>query len=109
MKKNILIATGSILSFLSFPISAFAQMYDRTLDTTYRNSSSSDAAAVSLFILFYVLTLCVIVGVIVGVCVWVYKDAKKHNVENPALWVLLVLFMSLPGLILYLLLGRKKQ
>ncbi len=108
MKKKLLVVLGSTLSFLSLPISVFAQMNDRALDYSYRTTSSSDAAAATLFIIFYLLTLCVIVGVIAGVCIWVYKDAKKHNVSNPGLWVLLVLFMSLPGLILYLLLGRKK-
>jgi len=108
MKKKLLVVLGSTLSFLSLPISVFAQMNDRALDYSNKNISSSDTAAVTLFVLFYILTFCVIVGVIVGTCVWVYKDAKKHNVDNPALWVLLVLFMSFPGLILYLLLGRKK-
>ena len=107
MKRKLLVAIGSTLSFLSLPISVFAQTYDKTLDSTYSRSLPSDFAT-STFFAMYFLLMCVILGVWVAICVWVYKDAKKHNSDNPGLWVLLVLLMSLPGLVLYLLLGRKK-
>jgi len=107
MKKKLLVVLGSTLSFLSLPISVFAQMNNNSLDYGYNRSTPSDFAATSFFALYFIL-MCVILGVWIAICVWVYKDAKKHNVDNPALWVLLVLLMSLPGLVLYLLLGRKK-
>lgn len=107
MKKKLLVTLGGIFSFFSLPISVIAQMNDRTYDYSYGTSSTTNSLNV-LFVGLYILFLCLIICVMVGICVWVYKDAKKRNVDNPGLWVLLVLFLSIPGLILYLLLGRKK-
>ena len=48
----------------------------------------------------------------IGVCIWVYKNAKKNNVESPGLWVLLCLFIPFPiGLIVYIIVrnNNKKQ
>jgi predicted secreted protein len=107
MKKKLLVVLGSSLSFLSLPISVFAQMNDRSLDYSTNRITPTDFAASTFFALYFII-MCVILGAWIAICVWVYKDAKKHNVDSPALWVLLVLFMSFPGLILYILLGRKK-
>lgn len=40
---------------------------------------------------------------------WVYKDAKRRGSNHPLLWVLVVFFLSLLGLILYLVLRPKKS
>ena len=38
---------------------------------------------------------------------WTYNDAKERS-DNPALWTCVVLFATIPGLIVYLLVGRNK-
>ena len=41
------------------------------------------------------------------ILVWVYKDAKAKGVENPVLWLILVLLFPLIGLIVYLIVRPK--
>lgn len=46
------------------------------------------------------------------VTVWVYKNAKKNNIDSPGLWALLCLFIPFPiGLIIYIVVrnGKKKE
>jgi len=38
---------------------------------------------------------------------WTYNDAKERSTD-PTLWTLLVVFATIPGLIIYLLVGRSK-
>jgi hypothetical protein len=38
----------------------------------------------------------------VFICLWVAKDAKARGVDNPALWIVLILFTGVIGLIVYM-------
>jgi hypothetical protein len=42
----------------------------------------------------------------IAIIVWVYRDASSRG-ENAILWVIVVLFLNLLGLILYLIFGRR--
>ncbi len=46
-----------------------------------------------------------IIGCLLGI--WVYKDAKKRELNAPA-WFIIVLLTSIIGLIVYLLYRKKK-
>lgn len=54
----------------------------------------------------------VMVGVLVVnvlILMWVKKDAEARGMENPLLWVIIVLFTGLIGLIIYLLVRPKGE
>jgi len=44
-----------------------------------------------------------LIASLIGLWVWVARDAKNRNVESPVLWMLLVIFLSWVGLLIYLL------
>jgi len=65
------------------------------------------------FIRFYILLwiiLIIIFAFIVQIAlgVWIYKDAKKRNMEAP-LWLLVVLLTGLIGLIIYFIVREPKS
>lgn len=39
----------------------------------------------------------------IALLVWVARDAKNRGMDNPALWMIVVFFLNLIGLIIYLL------
>jgi hypothetical protein len=43
-----------------------------------------------------------IIALNIAMLVWVAKDAKARGMETPILWMLLVFFMSVVGLIIYI-------
>jgi len=53
----------------------------------------------------------IIVAIVVEIIiiVWVYKDAKRRGVENPAIWIILIIFTGLIGLIIYLVVRPKEK
>lgn len=55
---------------------------------------------VSIFLLIVAL---LIVGVLI--CVWVYRDANKRGMDG-ALWLIIVIFMHIIGLIIYLIVRK---
>lgn len=64
------------------------------------------------WIVFAIVLIFVIaaLAVQIGVCIWVYKDAKKYNMESPGLWVLLCLFIPFPiGLIVYIVVRNNNK
>lgn len=111
MKRKILIALGGILSFLTIPSTVLAQVNGRGLDYTYKGSVDQDAFA-SLFALTWggvFVIVCISWVVWIAISIWIYKDAKKHNVESPALWAFIVFFIGVIGLLIYLLAARKTK
>lgn len=44
----------------------------------------------------------VFLAINIALLVWVARDSKSRGVENPILWVILVLFTSVIGLVIYL-------
>ena len=111
MKRKILIAFGGILSFLTIPSTVLAQVNGRGLDYTYKGSVDKDAFA-SLFALTWggvFVIVCISWVVWIAISIWIYKDAKKHNVDSPALWAFIVFFIGVIGLLIYLLAARKTK
>ena len=53
------------------------------------------------FLMIYVIVLLVICVVDLLIAIWVYKDAKKRDM-NAAVWLLIVLFFPCIGCIIYL-------
>ena len=111
MKIKLTVILGSILGYLTLPGSVLGQVNGRGLDYTYRGSVDQDAFA-SLFALTWggvFVIICISWVVWLAISVWIYKDAKKHNVENPALWAFIVFFIGVIGLLIYLLAVRKTK
>jgi hypothetical protein len=71
--------------------------------------SDADAAAAATacggcgiaIVVIAVLVSLVTTVIWVFVLIWVAKDAKSRNVDNPALWVILVFFLGVIGLVIY--------
>ena len=62
-----------------------------------------------LFIVGTVVFSLVTIGLAVSIALWVYEDAKVKSDQSPVLWLLVVLFASLIGIILYLAVGRTNK
>jgi len=106
MKTKLTLILAGLYTLLSNPSLVLAQ----TTDSLYSYSSASDAqysqAAGAIGTIGFVIA-CLFIIIWIGVCIWVYKDAKKRNISNPILWALLTYFLLVVGLIVYLLAGRK--
>lgn len=100
-KVAFLSTTALAFTALTNVVSANGYYYDYTTD------AAADAAAASGFFglsLIYICCVCLVPLIVGGVLAYVvYKDAKKNNVENPALWAILTFFFSLIGLLVYFL------
>lgn len=73
-------------------------------------TSSGDAAGATIgiaMIICYLLVMVVILVIYVWVAVWIYKDASKRD-TSAILWVLLWIFFSWVGLIIYLIVRPKE-
>ena len=81
--------------FCSAPIAALAQMNDGTGALSNLAGCGCCGSFVAIPIVILVLNIAMLV--------WVARDAKARGVENPILWVLLVFFTSIIGLIIYIL------
>ena len=69
------------------------------------NSDAAGCAACGVFGVFGIVMLILIVGstvVWVLVAIWAARDASARGMDNSALWVVLILFTGLIGLIIYL-------
>lgn len=114
MKLKILIALGSVLGFLAVPATVLAQMHEpnsKGLNYTYKGNLDPNAFSgffAATWIGVFVI-ICITWAIWLAVAVWIYKDAKKHNVENPALWAFIVFFIGVIGLLIYLLAARKTK
>lgn len=85
--------------------------YDDSYSYDYETSSADAEAAAGImagFGLVFAIIGCVITIIWIVVTVLVFKDAKKHSVENPVLWAVLTFFLSWLGLLIYFLVPRKK-
>jgi len=54
------------------------------------------------FMLGIIITLIIFWVIAIGLAVWVYKDAKKRDI-NAAVWLLIVLLSECIGCIIYLI------
>ena len=53
------------------------------------------------FLIVYIVILVVVLLISLGLAIWVYKDAKKRDM-NAAVWLLIVLVTGCLGCIIYL-------
>ena len=51
-----------------------------------------------------VIVLCVVgLAIAIALAIWVSRDAKARGMDNATLWVVLVVFLGLIGLVIYLI------
>lgn len=93
MKKPAFALVSSAIAFSA--ISALAQNDDA--------SAAAGAASCGICGSFFLFFLLAIVALNVAILVWVARDAKSRGLDNGVLWMLLVLFTGIVGLIVYLL------
>lgn len=107
MLKNLNVSKLANLYFFTLLLLTFS------LNTVFANPSSTNSgdagAFMALFVFgFYALCCLVILIPQIAFAIWVYKDAKKLNVDNPILWAILS-FMFFPLLtIVYYMVIRKE-
>lgn len=63
----------------------------------------ADGGAGFAFLAIILLIMLVIAAVWIGISYWVYKDAKKRNMDNAAIWGIATFVIGIFGLILYIL------
>jgi hypothetical protein len=86
----------ALVALLCFtPLAAFAQMND----AGGAMSSLAGCGCCSSFIAIPI----VILALNIALLVWVARDAKARGMDSAVLWVLLVFFTSIIGLIIYIL------
>lgn len=90
MRKSVVFCFGSAL----FTASAFAQ--------NNAAGAAGSAAACGVCGTFIFIPIAVI-ALNIALLVWVARDAKARGMDSSVLWMLLVLFTSVIGLIIYLL------
>jgi len=67
------------------------------------NEDAAAGAACALGLLFMILLIVGIVATWIALLVFVVRDAKNRGTENPVLWLILILFTHVIGLIIYFL------
>jgi ABC-type Fe3+-siderophore transport system permease subunit len=90
LKRSMLARCGSL-----FAAALMLQMNDSSA------AGASACAGIGCFgaIIFFVILICINIAILV----WVQKDAKARGMDNPMLWMVLVLFTGVIGLIIYFL------
>jgi uncharacterized membrane protein YhaH (DUF805 family) len=66
-------------------------------------SAAAGAAGCGICGSFFLLFFLAIIALNIAILVWVARDAKARGLDNGVLWMLLVLFTGVVGLIVYLL------
>lgn len=56
-----------------------------------------------VFLLFFLVFFVGSLAVWLGLTYWVYRDARRHRVDSPALWAAVVFFVGPVGAVIYLL------
>jgi ABC-type transport system involved in multi-copper enzyme maturation permease subunit len=85
-----------LLVLLALPFVAFAQTTD---DGGILGGLLASTTSIICCIAYWVIGIAIVV--------WVYRDASSRG-ESAILWVIIVLLLNWIGLVLYLLLGRRK-
>jgi len=98
LAKKALAAGISTVGFLAAAAPVAAQYY---YDDYTPYASSAAAGVVGVTWLIVCCSILLGLGIAFALAYIVYRDAKKNNVENPALWGLLTFFLGLIGLIIY--------
>ena len=70
---------------------------------------SSPSLVVPFFSIFFIIILAFGFLINFGLAYLIYRDAKSKNVDNPILWFVVVFFFTIPGIIIYLILGSNNQ
>lgn len=96
-KKLLVLQMGMILLLLSGV--AFAQQKFETQD------------AVACGGITVIIILAIVVPIIISIAflVWVAKDAKNRGMDSPVIWMIVVFFLNIFGLIIYLFVRPKGQ
>ncbi|MFS8130450.1 MAG: hypothetical protein ACMG57_00575 [Candidatus Dojkabacteria bacterium] len=103
--SRILAAASAVVAFTLLATPAFAQSYVYDYGTTAADATAA-TAGVGLSLVWALCVCCVPLIIDSVLAYLVYKDAKKHNIENPALWAALTFFFTLIGLLVYYLVPR---
>ena len=89
--------------FLSLLCSGFALSAVSAMAQNDDASAAASAAGCGICGSFFLFFFLAIVALNIAILVWVARDAKARGLDNGVLWMLLVLFTGVVGLIVYLL------
>ena len=88
---------------LSLVCSAIALFTATAMAQNDDGSAAASAAGCGICGSFFLFFFLAIVALNIAILVWVARDAKARGLDNGVLWMLLVLFTGIVGLIVYLL------
>lgn len=101
--KAIAVGATVVGSSIAFATTVAAQTYSYD----YTPYTATDAAAGGLFasagIAIYCCIACIPLIILIALAYYVFKDAKKYEVDNAALWAALTFFTGIIGLLIYFL------
>lgn len=60
-------------------------------------------AGFGIFLLFMLVVGLILTAVQLYMAYWTYKDAQRRRMDNPEIWAIVVLFTTIVGFVLYLL------
>ena len=86
--------------FLGFLVVAGAAGCLALQDDASNAAGAAGCFACSGFLIFIVLAA---IAINVAILVWVARDAKARGMDNAVLWMLVVFFLGIIGLVIYLL------
>jgi hypothetical protein len=94
MKKNFIKLKNSKL-FILLNISLEYKQYQPEDEALCGLCGLFAGAAIIIPIVLFIISIALLV--------WVARDAKNRGMDNPAIWMIIVFFLNLLGLIIYLL------
>ena len=93
-----ILSTAFALGVLLFPVMALATMHPGGPD----GSAVAGGAAGCGCLVFMLLFFLGIAALHIVILVWVARDAKARGMDSPVLWLLVVIFTGVIGLIVYI-------
>lgn len=98
--KQLTVASMALL----FPVAiAFAQTRGATPDPCAEACGAGGCAGCTAAPIVMILLFIGVIVLNIALLIWVAKDAKARGVDNSVMWMILVIFTSWVGLIIYIL------
>jgi len=88
--------TAFSASLLSTAVFAFSQQ-----EMTPEDAAAGVAACIGCWVIPTIIFL-VLIALNIALLIWVARDAKARGMDSAAIWMILVMFTSVLGLIIYL-------
>jgi hypothetical protein len=94
----------SLVKLKRFSLARFSSLFAAALFLQMNDSGLGGASACAGVGCFGMIAFfAIVLAINIAILVWVQKDAKARGMDNPMLWMIIVLLTSWVGLIIYIL------